>query len=227
MIRLENLSKTYHLNGQHKVVAQNINAAFPAQTSVALLGRNGAGKSSLLRMIAGTMTPDSGRVISAGSISWPVGFAGSFHQDLTGVQNVRFIGRIYGVDTDELIDSVRSFAGLGHHFNLPVRSYSSGMRSRLAFGVSMGIDFDTYLVDEVTSVGDAAFKAKSMQVFGERMQGRSAVVVSHSMEMIKSMCQHGAVIENGQLTYYEDIQTAIDHHLAIVRAAQATGVALS
>lgn len=225
MIRLENLSKTYHLNGQRKVVARNLNVTFPDQTSVALLGRNGAGKSSLLRMIAGTMTPDKGRVISTGSISWPVGFAGSFHQDLTGVQNVRFIGRIYGVDTDELVASVKDFAGLGQHYNLPVRSYSSGMRSRLAFGVSMGIDFDTYLVDEVTSVGDAAFKAKSMKVFNDRMEGRAAIVVTHSMDMVKAMCQHGAVMEDGYLTYYEDIQDAVKHHLEIVKAARLAGAA--
>lgn len=220
MIQLQNLCKTYVLNGRRKVVADNINATFPPRSSVALLGRNGAGKSSLLRMIAGTMAPDSGRIVSSGSISWPVGFAGSFHGDLTGLQNVRFIGRIYGVDTDDLVETVRDFAEIGHHFELPVRSYSSGMRSRLAFGVSMGIDFDTYLVDEVTSVGDASFKEKSLQVFKDRMTNRSAVVVSHSMPMIKDMCQHGAVLEEGILTYYDDLEEALQHHLANNRAAR-------
>lgn len=220
MIKIEGLNKIFTMRGRHKVVADNITAMFPSKTSIALLGRNGAGKSSLLKMIAGTLQPDSGRIISTGSISWPVGFAGSFHPDLTGIQNVRFIARIYGVDTDELIASVRGFANLGQHFNMPVRSYSSGMRSRLAFGVSMGIDFDTYLVDEVTSVGDAAFKDKSMRVFKERMQDRAAIVVSHSMPMIKQMCQHGAVIENGKMTYYDDIDTAVEHHLEVVKAAR-------
>jgi len=220
MIQLHNICKTYVLNGRRKVVAKNISATFPERSSVALLGRNGAGKSSLLQMISGTMSPDSGQIVSAGSISWPVGFAGSFHGDLTGLQNVRFIGRIYGVDTDELVESVQDFAEIGQHFDLPVRSYSSGMRSRLAFGVSMAIDFDTYLVDEVTSVGDAAFKEKSLRVFQDRMTKRSAIVVSHAIEMLKNMCQHGAVLEDGTLTYYDDLEEALKHHLDIIRQAR-------
>lgn len=220
MIKLEGLYKTFALNGRRKVVANNINATFPSRTSVALLGRNGAGKSSLLRMIAGTIEPDRGHITSTGSISWPVGFAGSFHPELTGLQNVRFIARIYGVDTGELVASVRDFANLGDHFDLPVRSYSSGMRSRLAFGVSMGIDFDTYLVDEVTSVGDAAFREKSMRVFNERMRSRAAIVVTHSMEMVKRMCSQGAVLDNGHLTYYANLDDAIKHHLELAKAAR-------
>lgn len=220
MIQLENLSKTYVLNGRSKVVADNINAFFPSRVSVALLGRNGAGKSSLLRMIAGAIEPDRGRIVSDGTISWPVGFAGSAHPELTGLQNVRFVARVYGVDSGELVESVKEFAELGEHFYLPVRSYSSGMKSRLAFGVSMGIHFDTYLVDEVTSVGDAAFKEKSEDVFMERMSISGAVMVSHSMPMVKRMCTHGAVIEDGNLTYYTDIEAAVDHHLQNVRKQQ-------
>ncbi len=128
------------------------------------MGRNGAGKSTLLSMIAGTTDFESGFIRSEGTISWPVGFRGSFHPDLTGAQNTRFVARVYGVDTDELLEFVQAFSNLGEHFNAPIRSYSSGMRSRLSFGISMGIHFDTYLVDEVTSVGDASFKAKSFQV---------------------------------------------------------------
>lgn len=221
MIQLQNLNKTFVLNGKRKVVAKNINATFPTGASVALMGRNGAGKSSLLSMIAGTLSPSSGRIASTGTISWPVGFAGSFHGDLTGLQNVRFIGRIYGVDTEELVDFVRDFADIGQHFNLPVRSYSSGMRSRLAFGVSMGIDFDTYLVDEVTAVGDAAFKEKSLEVFRDRMSSRGAIVVNHAVSAMRQMCQHGAVLHNGRLSYYDDLEEAIDHHLRLVAEAKA------
>lgn len=217
MIQIENLCKTYVLNGRYKVVADSINAIFHTRTSVALLGRNGAGKSSLLRMIAGTMDPDSGRVVSDGTISWPVGFAGSSHPDLTGLQNTRFVARIYGVDSDELVETVQEFAELGQHFHLPLRSYSSGMRSRLAFGLSMGIKFDTYLVDEVTSVGDAAFKKKSEDVFLERLENSGAVMVSHSMELVKRLCTEGAVIEDGHMTYYTDIQAAVEHHLENAR----------
>lgn len=212
MIRLENLTKTFVLEGQRKVVMRNVNLEFPSGVSVGLLGRNGAGKSTLLQMIAGSQAPTSGRIISTGTISWPVGFAGSFHPELSGVQNTRFVARIYGVDTDELVDFVEDFAGLGMHYHLPFKTYSSGMRSRLAFGVSMGIPFDTYLVDEVTSVGDAAFRKKSSEVFKARMQTAGAFVVSHSMPMMRDMCQVGVVLEDGRLSYYEDIEAAIEHH---------------
>ncbi len=212
MIELRNLTKTFLLQGQRKTVARDISQVFPTGTSVALLGRNGAGKSSLLKMIAGTMDPTEGEIRSTGTISWPVGFAGSFHPDLTGAQNTRFIARIYGVETTELIDFVARFAELGPHFHLPLRSYSSGMRSRLAFGVSVGIPFDTYLIDEVVAVGDAIFRRKSGDLLRDRMRYSSAIVVSHSMPMVRQLCDVGAVLEDGDLTYYEDLDEAIEHH---------------
>lgn len=212
MIRLEHLTKIFALDGKRKVVLQDVNLEFPSGIAVGLLGRNGAGKSTLLQMIAGTMDPTAGRIVSTGTISWPVGFSGSFHPELTGIQNTRFIGRIYGADTDELVAFVEDFAGLGMHFRMPLKTYSSGMRSRLAFGVSMGIPFDTYLVDEVTSVGDASFRAKSAQVFRARMRSAGAFVVSHSMGMIRDLCDVAVVLENGQLYYYEDMEAAIAHH---------------
>lgn len=219
MIWLENLTKVFSLDGRSKVVADNITATFPTGRSVALLGRNGAGKSTLLQMIAGTMDPTSGRIRSTGTISWPVGFAGSFHPELTGAQNARFVGRIYGVDTDELIDFVEEFSGLGSHFRLPFRTYSAGMRSRLAFGVSMGIHFDTYLVDEITAVGDAAFRAKSDRLFKARMQGAGAVVVSHAMGQIRDLCDAAAVLEGGRLTYFDDVEEGIAHHNRNMKAS--------
>jgi capsular polysaccharide transport system ATP-binding protein len=212
MIRLENLTKVFVSRGHGKVVANKINAVFPTGRAVALLGRNGAGKSTLLQMIAGSAAPTSGRVVSTGSISWPVGFSGSFHADLTGLQNIRFIGRVYGIDTDALVAFVEEFAELGRHFYLPYRTYSSGMRSRLAFGLSMGIRFDTYLVDEVTSVGDASFKRKSEAVFKERMLTSGAIFVSHGMGTLKRNCDMGAVLENGELTMFDTVDEAIERH---------------
>ncbi|TNF60718.1 MAG: ABC transporter ATP-binding protein [Rhodobacteraceae bacterium] len=212
MIRLQNLTKVFHLHGQRKVVADDITLTFPPRRSVGLLGRNGAGKSTLLNMIAGTMDPTSGRILSRGTISWPVGFAGSFHGDLTGAQNARFIARIYGVDTDELSDFVADFADLGAHYHLPFRTYSAGMKSRLAFGVSMGIRFDTYLVDEVTSVGDAAFRRRSAKVFAARMQHAGAIVVSHGMGQIRQLCDAAVVLDRGRLTWFDDVEAAIAHH---------------
>ncbi len=219
MIRIENLCKTHSLHGRHTVVARNIHVTFPTGASVALLGRNGAGKSTLLQMIAGTVNADKGRILSDGTVSWPVGFSGSFHADMTGAQNTRFIARTYGVDTDALQEFVEDFAELGDHFHLPLRSYSSGMRSRLAFGVSMGIRFDTYLVDEVTSVGDALFRQKSERVFHARMAQSGAIVVSHSMDMLRRLCESGAVLDNGRLTFYPRIDSAIAHYLDMLGLA--------
>ena len=212
MIRFDRLTKRFRTRAGSKVVADNLDLTFPTGVSVALLGRNGAGKSTLLNMIAGNIRPDSGRIVSDGTISWPVGFAGSFHRDLTGAQNTRFIARVYGVDSDALVEFVEDFAELGGHFYMPASSYSSGMRSRLAFGISMGIHFDTYLVDEVTSVGDAAFRKKSRQVFKDRMATSGAVVVSHAMGQVRQFCDVGAVLEDGRLVYYEDLEAAIAHH---------------
>lgn len=212
MIKIENLTKVYRLNGSANVIADRINAIFPTGSSVALLGRNGAGKSSLLRMIAGTMTATSGRILSDGTISWPVGYAGSFHAELTGEQNTRFLARVYGIDTEEMTDFVRDFAELGDHFYLPFRSYSSGMKARLAFGASMAVPFDTYLVDEVTAVGDARFREKSNELFTSRMRNSSAVVVAHGAPLLRQICTAAAVLEKGRLTYFDDLEEGLAQH---------------
>jgi capsular polysaccharide transport system ATP-binding protein len=216
VIRFENLSKGYWVRGQWKTVIDNLSAELPTGRSLALLGRNGAGKSTLMRIIAGTERPSAGRVVSDGTISWPVGYGGSFHPDLTGLQNTRFIGRVYGVDTDELVAFVEDFAEIGEHFHMPVRTYSSGMRSRLTFGISMGIRFDTYLVDEVTAVGDARFKIKSQAVFRARMKDASAIVVSHNMKELYAFCDAGIVLHDGRLEYFDKVYPAIQRHEALM-----------
>ena len=212
MIVLQNLTKVFSLHGRRKVVAKNINAVFPSGISVGLLGRNGAGKSTLLKIIAGTSSPTSGEVLTDGSISFPVGLASSLHGDLSGAQNTRFVARIYGADTEEMSRFVEDFAEIGDHYHLPVRSYSSGMRSRLSFGINMALKFDTYLIDEVTAAGDVSFVDKSRRVFNDRMRDAGAIFVSHSTSMMRSMCQAGAVLEKGRLTYYDDIDEAIAQH---------------
>lgn len=222
MIILENLTKIFRRQGMQTIVADDISAVFPSKHSVALLGRNGSGKSSLLRMIAGTILPTSGRILSDGTVSWPVGFAGSFHRELTGAQNVRFVARIYGVDTDALVDYVGNFAELGSSYHKPFGSYSSGMRSRLAMGTSMGIDFDTYLVDEVMSVGDAAFRSKSQRVLADRMRNASSVVVSHSMSLVRRVCTMGAVLNDGQLTMFDDLEEAIHYHERLMNVSHSS-----
>ena len=212
MIELRNLTKVYRLNGVAKTVARDISFTFPTGECVALMGANGAGKSTMLRLIAGTMQPDRGEIIRHGSVSWPVGFAGSFHGDLTGAQNVKFVARIYGVDTDEMVEFTKDFSQLGSHFHLPVRTYSSGMRSRLAFGMSMAVKFDTYLIDEVTAVGDGAFKAKSEAILRDRLKDSGAIFVSHSLEQMERLCTSGVVMQNGRFFFYARVQKAIEHY---------------
>ncbi|PTX00808.1 ABC transporter ATP-binding protein [Pararhodobacter aggregans] len=212
MIQFDDLSKGFWLHNEYFPVIQRLNLTLPTGRSLALLGGNGAGKSTLLQLIAGTLPPDTGRVWSDGSISWPVGFAGSFHRDLTGAQNTRFLARVYGADTDELMDFVQDFAEIGKHFHMPIRTYSSGMRSRLTFGISMGIPFDTYLVDEVTAVGDARFRRKSAAVFRERILNSSAILVNHNLNELREYCDAAIVLHEGQLTFFSDLDEAVSRH---------------
>ncbi|MBC7739065.1 MAG: ABC transporter ATP-binding protein [Candidatus Saccharibacteria bacterium] len=212
MIELQNITKAYYYKGRPKYIARNVSAMFPTGARIGLMGRNGAGKSTLLSIIAGSLNADTGRVRITGSMSWPIGLQGCVHPDLTGTQNVKFIARVYGVDTDELIDFVSDFAELGQNFDQPVRNYSSGMKARLQFGMSMGIRFDTYLIDEVSAVGDAGFKKKSKMLFDDRMSQGGVVMVTHSEGMMRSMCTSGAVLEGGQLTMFDTVDEALERH---------------
>lgn len=212
-MRFENLSKSYWVRGRRKVVIDHLNFELPVGKSLALLGKNGAGKSTLLNIIAGVLAPDTGRVILDGEVSWPVGFGGSIHGQMTGAQNTRFVARIYGVDSEGLEDFVRDFAELGDQFDAPVRTYSSGMKSKLGFGLSMGIQFDTYLIDETTAVGDKRFVEKSRAVFHERMRNAiSAIMVSHQLSTIRQFCDAGVVLTGGKLEFYDDLEAAIARH---------------
>src|SRR5690606_10305876 len=160
MIELRNVTKSYTTLHGPNVVLDDISIALPPRENIGILGRNGAGKSTLLRIIGGAEMPDEGEIIRHGKVSWPIGFAGGFNSSLTGEENCRFIARIYSQDVDRVVDEAREFAEIGDYFYMPIRTYSSGMRARLAFGVSMTMDFDCYLVDEVTAVGDRNFKDK-------------------------------------------------------------------
>ncbi|MFN4156351.1 MAG: ABC transporter ATP-binding protein [Paracoccaceae bacterium] len=217
MMVFENLSKGFWVRGEWYSVLDNLNLVLPTGKSLALLGRNGAGKSTLLKIISGTMPPTTGRVIVQGTVSWPVGFGGSFHRDLTGAQNTKFLARVYGVDTETLTDFVEDFAELGKHFHMPMSTYSSGMYSRLAFGISMGIAFDIYLVDEVTAVGDTRFREKSATVFAERMKQSSAVLVSHNASDIRKFCDAAILLHEGKLTYFDDVEAALAEHAQLMK----------
>ena len=212
MIEIENLSKSYRTPYGRKMVVDHLSLTLPAGAKIGVLGRNGAGKSTLLGMVAGIVRPDSGRIRRQGAISWPLGLGSSSHAQMTGAQNVRFVARIYGVDADELVDFVGDFAELGEFLDMPVRSYSSGMRARLAFGMSMGVSFDWYLVDEITAVGDTRFRRKSLAVFRERLRSAGLLMVSHSDRTIRAYCTSALVLENGQAVYYDDVDAALAAH---------------
>ncbi|MBC7313281.1 MAG: ABC transporter ATP-binding protein [Rhizobium sp.] len=212
MIRLEQASKYVYTRGNKKPILDGVSLMLKRGRSIGLLGRNGAGKSTLLRLFAGTIKLDSGRIVREGRISWPLGFQGSFQGNLTGEQNVRFVARIYGVDSEQLIDYVADFAELGAFFRSSVNTYSSGMKARLAFGLSMGVNFDYYLVDEITAVGDANFKKKCRDIFETRLVDSDVIMVSHSMATIREYCDCGIVLEKGKLTYFDDVEDAIRTH---------------
>ena len=212
MIRIENLTKSYRTPAGRHYVFKNLHVEFPATKSVALIGRNGSGKSTLLRVIGGIDRPDSGKVITDKTISWPVGLAGGFQGSLTGRENVKFVARLYATDRElrEKVAFVEEFAELGKYFDMPIKTYSSGMKSRLGFGLSMAFKFDYYLVDEVTAVGDARFKQKCAQLFKSRHQESSFLMVSHSLGSLKEFCDAALFIgRDNQVKYFESVDEAI------------------
>lgn len=208
MIELDRISKAYPARKGVNQVLDDISFTFPARTNIGILGRNGAGKSTLLRIIAGTEQPDSGTIKRRGVVSWPIGFSGGFAGSLTGEENCRFVARIYGADLDDVVGFSADFAELGDYFYMPVKTYSSGMRGRLAFGLSMAIDFDAYLVDEVTAVGDTRFQEKCRKAFEARSGHSSVIIVSHNLSTVRDYCQHCAVIKDGKMLYFDTIDEA-------------------
>lgn len=209
MVELVNISKTYKLKGIRKVIFESLCVRFEKGRNMAIMGPNGAGKSTLLRLIAGTEQPDSGRIIRNVNVSWPLGFAGGFNGSMTGLENVRFVSRIYGQETERIIDYVYEFSELGKSMRLPIKTYSSGMKARLAFGLSMAIDFDCYLIDEITAVGDANFKRKSKAALEQKLDHSRIIMVSHSMETIKSYCDCGLLLTHEGLSYHDDVESLL------------------
>ncbi|EER1950518.1 ABC transporter ATP-binding protein [Escherichia coli] len=212
MIKIENLTKSYRTPTGRHYVFKDLNLEIPSGKSVAFIGRNGAGKSTLLRMIGGIDRPDSGKIITNKTISWPVGLAGGFQGSLTGRENVKFVARLYAKQEElkEKIEFVEEFAELGKYFDMPIKTYSSGMRSRLGFGLSMAFKFDYYIVDEVTAVGDARFKEKCAQLFKERHKESSFLMVSHSLNSLKEFCDVAIVFkDDNAVSFHEDVQEGI------------------
>lgn len=217
MIRFENVVKRYVSRGESKWVLRGLNAEFPRGRSVGILGYNGAGKSTIIRMIAGAEEPDYGTIHRDLKISWPLGFGGTIAGNMSGRDACMFVSRLYGVSPEAVIEFVRDFAELGNYFHEPTVSYSSGMKARLNFGLSMAIDFDCYLVDEITAVGDSRFQAKCLAAFNDRRQRSDIIMVSHSERTIRAYCDMGAILFDGELTLYDDLDEALAVYREIMK----------
>lgn len=216
MIRLKRVSKSFRYKGAYKPILSEVSIALIGGESIALLGRNGAGKSTLLRLLSGILAPDAGSIETGARVSWPVAFSGGLHGDMTGAQNARFVARVYRRDTDDMVRFCREMSELGDVLNMPVRSYSSGMRARLAFSMSMAVPFDYYLIDEITSVGDLAFREKSEAILAARLGVTGGVVVSHALGSLRRLCTSGMVLENGKLLHFDNIEEAIKRHQGLM-----------
>lgn len=212
MIVLENVSKVYEGNNVDNEVLRDINLTIRPGDSIGVCGANGVGKSTLMKLIAGVERPTSGKVTRTMSVSWPIGYSSAFHPNLTGADNAKFIARIYGADERELLAFVEEFAQLGSYMHEPIRTYSAGMAARLAFGVSLAIKFDCYLVDEITGAGDERFKVKSEEALHERREMGTLVMVSHDTSTLFRYCRRGAVVYGGTVTLYDTIAEAADVH---------------
>ena len=212
MITLDNVTKAYAMTGGRKVVLQDATAAFMPGHNYGVLGINGAGKSTLIRLLAGSEMPDRGRIRRHARVSFPLGFGGTFHGTLSGRENVAFIARVYGAGVRHTTRYVEDFAELGGYFDMPVNTYSAGMRARLAFGACLAVDFDIYLIDEVTEIGDDRFRHKCAAAFRDRMQRSDIILVTHNSRTIRQYCDRGAVLANGRLDLYDDIAGALDRY---------------
>jgi capsular polysaccharide transport system ATP-binding protein len=216
MIRLDNITKYYPSQLGNQYVFKGLSFDIPSNHNIGILGSNGAGKSTLFRLLAGSEYANSGRITTDVNLSWPVALTTGIHQQMTGQENTRFIGKINGIaDLESYEERVKAFAELGQKYYLPVRTYSSGMKPRLAFACSIAIDFDVYLIDEVTSVGDAKFRRKAKQALLERSEQASIIMVSHEMDEIRQFCDSAIVLHNGGLTFYNDLEQGITEYQAL------------
>lgn len=211
MITIENVDKRYKVRGGYKVILEGASVDLPDR-NIGLLGANGTGKSTLLRMISGAEKPNAGRIVCDRRVSFPLGFAGSFNGTMSGIENALFTSRIYGQETESVIEYVKQFSELDEQLYMPVQTYSSGMRARLAFGISLAIDFELYLVDEITAVGDARFRERSRAAFKDKLGTANILMVSHSMSSLRDYCDAGAVMQDGKMVYYDDLEDAIEQH---------------
>lgn len=215
MIRLDNVSKDYATRQGKVRVLNEVSIQISPGEKLGILGRNGAGKSTLVRIIGGSERPSTGRIERGMTVSWPLAFGGGFQGTLTGRDNLRFICRVYGVDYRALLEQVEDFAELGRYMREPVKTYSAGMRARLAFAISMAIEFDCYLIDEVIAVGDERFIRKCQEELFERKAAKGKILVSHQPDYLRRYCDRGALLDRGHLTEYPTVDEAIEKYHAL------------
>ena len=208
MIELTDVVKRYPMRSGSRMVLDHVNLRVGRGEKLGILGRNGSGKSTLIRLISGAEAPTSGRVSRSMSISWPLAFSGAFQGALTGMDNLRFICRIYNIDIQRAIPMVQDFSELGAYLNEPVKAYSSGMRARLGFALSLAVDFDCFLIDEVIAVGDSRFHEKCNVELFEKRKDRAMVIVSHQPETIANHCDRAAVLSAGNLHCFDSVEAA-------------------
>ncbi len=212
MIGLESIVKRYQTRHGVRTVLDRIDLCVNPGEKVGILGRNGSGKSTLIRIISGAERQTSGTITRRMSVSWPLAFGGAFQGGLTGLDNLRFIARVYGASTDDQVSFVQEFSELGKYLYEPVKTYSAGMRARLAFAISMVIEFDCFLIDEVIAVGDARFHEKCHRELFEKRQDRAMILVSHDPEYIRAHCQRAAVLEKGKLRAFRQVDEAYQYY---------------
>ncbi|MFA5171080.1 MAG: ATP-binding cassette domain-containing protein [Sulfuriferula sp.] len=212
MIQISNLVKRYHTRSGVSTVLDNINLQIAPGEKVGILGRNGSGKSTLIRLISGAERPTSGSITRGMSVSWPLAFGGAFQGSLTGLDNLRFICRIYDTSTEDKIPFVQEFSELGKYLREPVKTYSSGMRARLAFAISMVVEFDCFLIDEIIAVGDHRFHEKCRVELFEKRNDRAMIIVSHDPNYIRQHCQRAAVLVKGKMTAFDDLDEAFVYY---------------
>ncbi len=215
MIEFQKVSKTYHTRGLRRRVFSDLSFRIEPGDSLAICGANGAGKSTLLRLIAGVEHPSGGAIRRSMKTSWPIGFASCFDMGVTGADNARFIARIYDQDEKEVLAYVEDFAQLGVYLRQPVKTYSSGMVSRLAFGISLAISFDCYLVDEVAAAGDVRFRKRCEEELMARRDQGTLIMTSHDPYMLEHYCTRGAVLYSGALVFFDTVAEACNMHHAL------------
>ncbi|MCD6026106.1 MAG: transporter ATP-binding protein [Solimicrobium sp.] len=214
MIEITNVVKRYQIRGGEKTVLDRVNLHVARGQKVGVLGRNGSGKSTLIRLISGAERPTSGTITRKMSISWPLAFGGAFQGSLTGLDNLRFICRVYGTTAEDKIPFLQEFSELGSYLREPVKTYSSGMRARLAFAISMVVEFDCFLIDEIIAVGDNRFHEKCTRELFEKRRDRAMIIVSHDPGYIREHCQSASVLVEGKLTSFDDLDEAFDYYHA-------------